>query len=63
MNAETPVVSNFLRNIIDADLAANKFAARRWGGQPGDAASHESGEPDPAKIRTRFPPEDRKSVV
>ena len=57
MNAETPVVSNFLRNIIDADLAANKFASRRWGGQPGDAASHESGEPDPAKIRTRFPPE------
>ena len=57
MNAETPVVSNFLRNIIDADLAANKFASRRWGGQPGDAASHECGEPDPAKIRTRFPPE------
>ncbi len=57
MNAETPVVSNFLRNIIDADLAANKFAARRWGGQPGDAASHAAGQPDPAKIRTRFPPE------
>ncbi|MBS1155527.1 MAG: glnS [Proteobacteria bacterium] len=57
MNAETPVVSNFLRNIIDADLAANKFASRRWGGGPGDAASHAAGVADPAKIRTRFPPE------
>ena len=57
MNAETPVVSNFLRNIIDADLAANKFASRRWGGAPGDAASHAAGVADPAKIRTRFPPE------
>lgn len=57
MSAETPVVSNFLRNIIDADLAANKFASRRWGGAPGDAASHAAGVADPAKIRTRFPPE------
>ncbi len=57
MSAETPVVSNFLRNIIDSELAAGKFAGRRWGGQPGDAASHAAGVADPAKIRTRFPPE------
>jgi len=49
--------TNFLRNIIEADLAANKFATRRWGGQPGDAAAHAAGQADPAKIRTRFPPE------
>ena len=57
MSSETPVVSNFIRNIIDAELAAGKFASRRWGGQPGDAASHAAGVADPAKIRTRFPPE------
>ena len=51
MTAEAPIVSNFLRNIIDADLAANKFASRRWGGGPGDAASHAAGVADPAKIR------------
>jgi glutaminyl-tRNA synthetase len=28
-----------------------------WGGSPGDAAHHQQGQPDPAKIRTRFPPE------
>ncbi len=49
--------TNFLKNIIEADLAANKFASRRWGGQPGDATTHASGHADSAKIRTRFPPE------
>ena len=29
--------SNFIRNIIDADLAAGKHAQRRWRGQPGTA--------------------------
>lgn len=57
MSSETTVVSNFIRNIIDAELAAGKFAGRRWGGQPGDATSHAAGVADPAKIRTRFPPE------
>jgi glutaminyl-tRNA synthetase len=55
-----PKVSNFIRNIIDADLAANKFANRRWSGQPGPAEQHKvshGGTPDAAKIRTRFPPE------
>jgi len=50
-------ITNFLRNIIDADLAANKFAGRGWAGQPGEASLHAAAQPDPAKIRTRFPPE------
>jgi len=49
--------SNFIRNIIDAELAANKFASRRWSGRPGPGPQQQAGEADPAKIRTRFPPE------
>ncbi len=49
--------SNFLRQIIEKDLEQGTYATRRWGGSPGDAAHHEAGVPDPAKIRTRFPPE------
>nr|WP_315231531.1 glutamine--tRNA ligase/YqeY domain fusion protein [uncultured Albidiferax sp.] len=49
--------SNFLRQIIEADLANGTYAARQWAGSPGDAAHHAAGQPDPAKIRTRFPPE------
>ena len=50
-------VSNFLRQIIEKDLAQGTYAQRRWAGSPGDAAHHAQGEPDPARIRTRFPPE------
>ncbi|MBY0410046.1 MAG: glutamine--tRNA ligase, partial [Burkholderiaceae bacterium] len=49
--------SNFLRQIIENDLEKGTYASRRWAGSPGDAAHHAAGEPDPAKIRTRFPPE------
>ena len=49
--------SNFIRNLIEADLAAGKHAARRWSGQPGPAAQQLAGALDAAKIRTRFPPE------
>ncbi|MDA8445273.1 glutamine--tRNA ligase/YqeY domain fusion protein [Paracidovorax valerianellae] len=49
--------SNFLRQIIESDLAKGTHAQARWGGTPGDAAHHAAGQPDPAKIRTRFPPE------
>jgi len=49
--------SNFLRQIIESDLANGTYASRKWGGSPGDAAHHAAGQPDPAKIRTRFPPE------
>jgi glutaminyl-tRNA synthetase len=55
--AEAPKTSNFLRQIIENDLAKGTYAQRRWAGSPGDAAHHAAGEPDPAKIRTRFPPE------
>jgi glutaminyl-tRNA synthetase len=50
-------ITNFIRNIIEADLAQGKNAARRWDGKPGPASLHASAPPDPAKIRTRFPPE------
>ncbi len=49
--------SNFLRQAIESDLDKGTYAQRRWGGSPGDAAHHAAGEPDPARIRTRFPPE------
>jgi len=49
--------SNFLRQIIERDLADGTYAQRRFAGTPGDAAHHASGQADPAKIRTRFPPE------
>ena len=49
--------SNFLRAIIERDLEQGSYASRRWAGTPGDGAHHGQGEPDPAKIRTRFPPE------
>ncbi len=49
--------SNFLRQIIESDLEKGSYATRRWAGSPGDAAHHAAGQTDPAKIRTRFPPE------
>ncbi len=49
--------SNFIRQIIEADLMAGKYARRKWNGKPGSALSVETAPPDPAKIRTRFPPE------
>jgi glutaminyl-tRNA synthetase len=54
---ETAKPSNFLRQIIERDLEQGSYAQRRWAGQPADAAEHQKGQPDPAKIRTRFPPE------
>jgi len=55
--ADATKPSNFLRQIIEKDLEQGTYAQRRWAGTPGDAAHHAKGEPDPAKIRTRFPPE------
>jgi len=54
---QAPSTSNFIRQIVDADLGAGKYAARRWGGRPGTARDHAQGAADPARIRTRFPPE------
>jgi glutaminyl-tRNA synthetase len=55
--ADTTKSSNFLRQIIESDLEKGTYASRRWAGSPGDAAHQAAGQPDPAKIRTRFPPE------
>ncbi|MGY4829817.1 glutamine--tRNA ligase/YqeY domain fusion protein [Sphaerotilaceae bacterium SBD11-9] len=49
--------SNFLRQIIERDLAQGTYAGRHFAGTPGDAAHHAAGPLDPARIRTRFPPE------
>ena len=49
--------SNFLRQIVERDLTNGTYAQRRFAGTPGDAAHHAAGPVDPAKIRTRFPPE------
>ena len=54
---ETPKPGNFLRGIIERDLAHGAWVQRHFGGSPGDAAHHQAGPLDPAKIRTRFPPE------
>lgn len=49
--------ANFLRGIIERDLEQGTYAQRHWAGTPGDAAHQKTGAPDPARIRTRFPPE------
>ncbi len=49
--------SNFIRSAIEADLANGKYSARKWSGKPGPAKSHDAAPADPARIRTRFPPE------
>ncbi|WP_137718922.1 glutamine--tRNA ligase/YqeY domain fusion protein [Methylobacillus flagellatus] len=60
MSAEKPAIApaaNFIRNIVERDIEQGVYASRRWAGGPGDAAMQASGQPDPARIRTRFPPE------
>jgi glutaminyl-tRNA synthetase len=52
-----PAATNFIRNIVAADLAASRFALRHWNGRPGDGAFQAAGALDSAHIRTRFPPE------
>ena len=50
-------LTNFIRQHIERDLAEGKYAERHWGGEPGPASVHARAALDPAKIRTRFPPE------
>jgi len=54
---QPPSASNFIRAAIEADLASGKYASRTWGGKPGPRLTHEGAAKDPARIRTRFPPE------
>ena len=56
-------VSHFIRHVIEGDLQSGKYAARHWSGKPGPSKGPSVGAHgtpsnlDPAKIRTRFPPE------
>jgi glutaminyl-tRNA synthetase len=52
-----PAATNFIRNIVAADLAAGRFSGRHWNGRPGDGSFQQGGALDSARIRTRFPPE------
>ena len=54
---DAPKASNFLRQIVERDLADGTYANRHFAGSPGDAAHQAAGPVDPARIRTRFPPE------
>jgi glutaminyl-tRNA synthetase len=55
---KTPTpATNFLRQIVEGDLARGTYAGRRFAGSPGDARHHAAAAADPARIRTRFPPE------
>jgi glutaminyl-tRNA synthetase len=49
--------TNFIRNIITEDLVRGTYEPRNWAGHPGPYDVHADAPHDPAKIRTRFPPE------
>jgi glutaminyl-tRNA synthetase len=50
-------ITNFIRNIVEHDLEVGAFSGRTWSGKPGPAAVQAGAPKDPARIRTRFPPE------
>jgi glutaminyl-tRNA synthetase len=49
--------SNFIRSIVEQDLGRATYSGRPWSGRPGPAATQAGAPPDPARVRTRFPPE------
>ena len=49
--------SNFLRQVIETYLKANRFEGKRWASPPAAAQTLNQADLDPARIRTRFPPE------
>jgi len=55
--AQPTHVTNFIRNIIEQDLASKKYESRTWAGRPGPGSVQAGAPRDPARIRTRFPPE------
>ena len=55
--AEAAHLTNFIRQHIERDLEGGKYDQRRWGGRPGPVSVHANAPKDPARIRTRFPPE------
>ncbi len=56
-SAERAPASNFLRAIVEADLARGTDAGRTWTGRPPAEPVPDPAGSDPAPIRTRFPPE------
>jgi glutaminyl-tRNA synthetase len=50
-------VTNFIRQLVERDVAEGRYAGRKWGGEPGPLRRHQDAAADPARIRTRFPPE------
>ena len=54
---DTSQTTNFIRNIIEDDLANHANEPRLWCGHPAPYSEQEKGQVDTAKIRTRFPPE------
>jgi len=54
---QPPSASNFIRTVIESDLAQGRYSARTWAGRPGPASVQGGAPKDPARIRTRFPPE------
>ena len=50
--------TNFIRSIIEADLREGSNRPRLWCGRPAPYSEQAAaGVEDPARIRTRFPPE------
>ncbi len=49
--------SNFIKQIIDADLKSDRLHDKRWAPPPATASDLAHAAPDSARIRTRFPPE------
>ena len=56
-DADAGRASHFIRQAVDADLEVGQYAHRSWAGRPGPASLQAGAPPDPAPIRTRFPPE------
>ncbi|MFA7475754.1 MAG: glutamine--tRNA ligase/YqeY domain fusion protein [Castellaniella sp.] len=57
MTTDSAPASNFLRTLIDNDLKSGRYQDRQWAPPPCPAEVRRAGAPDPARIRTRFPPE------
>jgi len=49
--------SNFIRSIVAQDLDRATYSSRTWSGKPGPAGVQAGAPQDPARVRTRFPPE------
>ena len=57
-NKKEPVVAtNFIKAIIEEDLESGATLPRKWCGHPAPYSEQATGADDPARIRTRFPPE------